>query len=123
MFHHLLIVIDNRAKAFRAVLVGMRLARCLAASVTVVFVVPALPGARGAGSGSSRDTVTHGRTVFERVRRVANALGVACTCRFAFGRDLDAATAEIIERNDCDLVIVSTDAPRPLRTKTGLATP
>ncbi|URL60103.1 universal stress protein [Luteibacter flocculans] len=117
MFHHLLIVIDDRAKAFRAVLVGLRLARCLAACVTVVFVVPALPGTREARAGSSRDTVTRGRAVFERVRRVASALGVTCTCRFAFGRDLDATTAEVIERNACDLVIVSTDGLRPVRTK------
>lgn len=115
MFRHLLVVVDDRPKAFRAVLMALRLGRCLGSRVTLVYVVRRLRDAHAQSPPSSREGVTRGDVLFARARRVAVRLGVDCACRFAFGYESDGMIAELTTRYASDLVIVpSVDDDGPL---------
>ncbi len=111
MFEHLLVVIDPRAGACRAVALGLRLASCLGARVTVLFVV-ATPtaGAPFSAPTPSRKAINTGERLFRHIRRMAKATGVSCACRFAFGRDAHMIVREAAVADGCDLILVN--APR-----------
>ncbi|SEO31912.1 Universal stress protein family protein [Luteibacter sp. UNC138MFCol5.1] len=106
MFRHLLVVVDGRPESFRAVLVGMRLAWCLGARVTILFIVLKRPVPGAPAPGASRIGVGNARTLFQRARRVAKALGVEHAFRFAFGSDESVLIAATVDSQACDLVIV-----------------
>lgn len=116
MFRHLLVVIDGRPKAFRAVLVGMRLAWCLGARVTVLFIVHTRRTTPALAWRTSREDLSRARSLFRRARRVGDTLGVGQAFRFAFGADIGMLIATAVATQACDMVILppaadNTDEP------------
>lgn len=109
MFQHLLLAIDRRDGSFRMAVLGLRLAWCLGARVTVVYVVPTQRTGDEAPPAGVRahDAVMVGDRLFRRVRRLASRAGVPCICRYAFGRDPGSIVSEAAAAHACDLIVLN----------------
>lgn len=101
----MLVIVDDRPISFRAILVAMRLAWFMGARVTILFLVIKPPASPASIRSASRVDVAHARTLFHRARRVAHALGIEHTFRFAFGRDAEELVAAALDARPYDLVI------------------
>jgi nucleotide-binding universal stress UspA family protein len=108
LIQHLLLALDRRTGSYRTAALGMRLAWCFGARVTVLFIVaPPLPGATRSDEPHSHEAVDIGERVFRRVRRMAAAAGVPCVCRYAFGNDAQMIVSEAATTHQCDLIVLN----------------